>query len=258
MKAADSQSWAAFVTAFRDPAQALAEPWADLFGPLRGANGTMVVGQIGQSLDGRIATENGHSHYINGPAGILHLHRLRSLVDAVVIGVGTAIADDPQRTVRHCEGPQPARVVLDPKGRLGAGAKLFGGDNVRRILVTVEDTRCAAPDGVEVIALPAPYGRIAPHDVLGALAARGLRRILIEGGAETVSRFLAAGCLDRLHVMVAPIILGSGRPGFVLPPIERCDQALRPPMRTFSLDGETLFDIDLSAQRAPGRANIST
>jgi riboflavin-specific deaminase-like protein len=258
MKAADSQSWAEFVTAFRGPVQALAEPWADLFGPLRGAGGTMVIGQIGQSLDGRIATENGHSHYINGPAGILHLHRLRSLVDAVVIGVGTAIADNPQLTVRQCEGPQPARVVLDPKGRLAASAKVFGGDGVCRLLVTAEDTRCMPPGGVDVVALPAPDGRIAPHDVLAALAARGLRRVLIEGGAETVSRFLTAGCLDRLHVMVAPMILGSGRPGFVLPPVERCDQALRPPMRTFSLDSDTLFDIDLSAQRLPGRANIST
>jgi riboflavin biosynthesis pyrimidine reductase len=114
------------------------------------------------------------------------------------------------------------------------------------------------PGGVDVVALPASDGRIAPHDVLAALAARGLRRVLIEGGADTVSRFLTAGCLDRLHVMIAPMILGSGRPGFVLPPIERCDQALRPPMRTFNLDSDTLFDIDLSAQRLPGRTNIST
>lgn len=255
MTAADNQSWATFVTAFRDPAQALGGPWANLFAPLRGAG---VIGQIGQSLDGRIATESGHSHYINGPAGILHLHRLRSLVDAVVIGVGTAIADDPQLTVRHCEGPQPARVVLDPKGRLGSGTKVFGGDGVRRLVVTAEDTRCSRPEGVEVVTLPAHDGRIPPQDILDALASRGLHRILIEGGAETVSRFLAAGCLDRLHVMVAPMILGSGRPGLVLPAIERCDQALRPPMRTFNLDSDTLFDIDLSAQRLPGRANIST
>ena len=104
-----------------------------------------------------------------------------------------------------------------------------------------------------------PDGRIAPRDVLAALAARGLRRILIEGGADTVSRFLAAGCLDRLHVMVAPIILGSGRASFILPPVARADEALRVPMRTFRLDDETLFDIDLSAQRVPlGIANMST
>lgn len=257
MAAANDQSWGQFASAFRDPSAVLKEPWAGLFGPLRGAGGAMVMGQLGQSLDGRIATENGHSHYINGPAGILHLHRLRSLMDAVVIGVGTAIADDPQLTVRHCDGPQPARVVLDPRGRLDPAAKVFHGAE-RRIRMTAEGTGCTAPDGVEVVALPARDGRIAPQDVCAALKARGMHRILIEGGAETVSRFLAGGCLDRLHVMVAPLILGSGRSGFVLPAIESCDQALRPPMRTFNLDGDTLFDIDLSAQRLPGRANIST
>ena len=74
-----------------------------------------------------------------------------------------------------------------------------------------------------------------------------------------MSRFLTAGCLDRLHVMVAPIILGSGRASFALPPIERADQALRTPMRPYRFDDEVLYDCDLSAQRVPvGRANIST
>ena len=113
--------------------------------------------------------------------------------------------------------------------------------------------------GVEVVALPAAYGNIAPAAILAALAGHGLRRILIEGGADTLSRFLAAGCLDRLHVVVAPIILGGGRSSFILPPIERADQALRVPIRTHQLDDEVLFDCDLSAQRVPvGRAKKST
>ena len=82
--------------------------------------------------------------------------------------------------------------------------------------------------------------------------------MLIEGGADTLSRFLTAGCLDRLHVIVAPIILGGGRPGFTLDPIDRVDQALAPPVRIHPLDGEVLFDCDLSAQRASvGRAKKS-
>ena len=86
-----------------------------------------------------------------------------------------------------------------------------------------------------------------------------MRRVLIEGGADTVSRFLAAGCLDRLHVMVAPIILGSGRASFALPPIARVDEAVLMPMRVHRLDDEVLFDCDLSAQRVPvGRAKKST
>ena len=86
-----------------------------------------------------------------------------------------------------------------------------------------------------------------------------MRRVLIEGGADTVSRFLAAGCLDRLHVVVAPIILGAGAPGLIAPPIERADQALRMPIRVHQLDDEVLFDCDLSAQRVPlGLAKKST
>ncbi len=253
--------WAEFTEIFRRPPAPLPQPWGELFGPLRtgAADGLVVVGQIGQSLDGRIATTSGHSKYINGPAGLAHLHRLRALVDAVVIGVGTALADDPQLTVRRVSGPQPARVVLDPNGRLPATAKVFANDGVRRLLVTAEGTRCAPPSGVEILALPDADKHIAPPAILAALAERGLRRILIEGGAETVSRFLAAGCLDRLHVMVAPIILGSGRPSFVLPPVERADQALRVPIHAHQLGDEVLFDCDLSAQRrAIGRAKIST
>lgn len=255
------ESWGDFPSLFRDPTRPLPPRWADLFGPLRTgpAGGMVAVGQIGQSLDGRIATATGHSHYINGPDGLAHLHRLRALVDAVVVGVGTAIADDPQLNVRRVNGPHPARVVIDPKGRLPASAKLFANDGVPRLLVTASSTRCTPPAGVEVIALPVSDGALAPAAILAALAARGLRRVLIEGGANTVSGFLKAGCLDRLHVVVAPVILGSGRASFILPEIERADQGLRFPVRTHRLGDEVLFDCDLSAQRlAAGRANTST
>jgi diaminohydroxyphosphoribosylaminopyrimidine deaminase/5-amino-6-(5-phosphoribosylamino)uracil reductase len=256
-----SDSWAEFTEIFRHQSGPLPPPWGALFGPLRtgAADGLVIVGQIGQSLDGRIATNSGHSKYINGPAGLAHLHRLRALVDAVVIGVGTALADDPQLTVRRVAGPQPARVVLDPNGKLPAAARVFTDDGIRRLLVTAAGSRCAPPSGVEILPLPNAGTHIAPPAILTALAERGLHRILIEGGAETVSRFLAAGCLDRLHVIVAPIILGSGRPSFVLPPIERADQALRVPIHAHQLGSEVLFDCDLSAQRLPiGRAKIST
>jgi diaminohydroxyphosphoribosylaminopyrimidine deaminase/5-amino-6-(5-phosphoribosylamino)uracil reductase len=260
-KTGPSDPWAEFMEIFRGSAAPLPQPWGELFGPLR--TGTtddlVVVGQIGQSLDGRIATPSGHSKYINGPAGLAHLHRLRALVDAVVIGVGTALADDPQLTVRRVAGSQPARVVIDPNGRLPASAKVFACDGVRRLLVTAEATRCAPPSGVEILALATADRHIAPPTILAALAERGLRRVLIEGGADTVSRFLAAGCLDRLHVMVAPIILGAGRASFILPAIERADQALRMPIRAHQLDDEVLFDCDLSAQRVRiGRAKTST
>ena len=234
--------------------------WDAIFGPLRGdaADGLLVVGQIGQSLDGRVATTSGHSHYINGPAGLAHLHRLRAIVDAVVVGVGTALADDPQLTVRHVAGPNPARVVIDPSARLSAGAKMFARDGLRRLVMTAHDAKAQLPADIEIVRLQSFQRRIAPEAILSALYERGLRRILIEGGAETVSRFLIAGCLDRLHVVVAPIIIGTGRPSFNLPPIERVQEALHAPMKIHQLGGEVLFDCDLSAQRrAIGAAKTS-
>lgn len=238
----------------------LPAPWEERFGPLRAGavDDLVVVGQFGQSLDGRVATETGHSHYINGPAGLAHLHRLRALMDAVVVGVGTATADDPQLTVRHVAGPNPARVVIDPRGRIAADARLFARDGARRIVVTTQDAMPKLADDVERVVLPATDGCIAPAAILAALAAHGFRRILIEGGSHTVSRFLATGCLDRLHIVVAPIILGAGRGGVALPPVASCADALRPPMRLHRLDGEVLFDCDLAARRVSiGRANRS-
>ena len=206
----------------------------------------IVIGQIGQSLDGRIATPTGHSHYINGKAAIVHLHRLRALVDAVVVGVGTVVADDPQLTVRHVPAGsrQPARVVLDPSGRVPHSARCFAADGARRIVV-----RCSAQPplnimGVESVTIPASAdGAMAPEAVLAALRGMGLRRILIEGGAKTLSRFVQAGCLDRLHIMTAPMIIGSGPMGIQLAAIDRLDQALRPAVTTFALpDGDILSD----------------
>jgi diaminohydroxyphosphoribosylaminopyrimidine deaminase/5-amino-6-(5-phosphoribosylamino)uracil reductase len=237
----------------------LPAPWQEIFGPLRQGirDNLVVVGQFGQSIDARIATPTGHSHYINGAAGLAHLHRLRALVDAVVVGIGTAVADDPQLTVRHVAGPSPARVVIDPSGRLPITARLLAADGIRRIVVTRAETQTRLPIGVEHVALPSPRGQLAPDAILAALAERGFHRILIEGGADTVSRFLAAGCLDRLHVVIAPIILGAGRTSVSLAPIARVEEAMRVPMQIHKLGEEVLLDCDLSAQRI-AVAKIST
>ena len=150
-------------------------------------------------------------------------------------------------------------MVLDPKGRLSAGAKVLTDDGVRRLVITTAGAPAALPDGVEVVRLPAPDGQIAPAAILAALAQRGFRRVLIEGGANTVSRFLAAGCFDRLHVVVAPVIIGTGQAGVMLAPIERMDRALRPVVCPHVLGDEVLLDCDFSAQRVPiGCAKMST
>lgn len=202
-----------------------------------------VIGQLGQSLDGRIATPSGHSHYVNGPEAITHLHRLRALVDGVLVGVGTAVADDPRLTVRHVPGRSPARIVIDPRGRLPEDSALLADDGCRVIAVQCGTIRRLPR--VEPVIVPERGGQIDPRDVVEALSARGVRRLLVEGGAQTVSSFLAAGVLDRLHVCVAPILIGSGPTGVTLPPIERLQAALRPETDILRLGRDVLFDCDL-------------
>lgn len=205
-----------------------------------------VIAQLGQSLDGRIATPSGTSRWINGPAALDHVHRLRANVDAVVVGVGTALSDDPLLTVRRVKGRHPARVIIDPNGRLGASARCLARDGTRCVVVNVGNV--ASPPGVEAVALPRRGRLIAPQDIVAALYARGLRRILVEGGATTVSAFIDAGAVDRLHVLLAPVILGSGTVGLSLLPIGGLDEARRPPTRVHILDdGDVLFDCDLKA-----------
>jgi riboflavin biosynthesis pyrimidine reductase len=242
----------------------------DLYLPLtRGPD--FVIGQLGQSLDGRIATVSGRSRYITGPEDIRRLHRLRALVDAVILGAGTVEQDDPRLTVREVEGENPVRVVLDPDGRLGEDRRVFSDRAARTLVVrrattpaSHSRTRGDGPPGgdgplggvealpgegiraAEILTLPAsrPEG-FEPGAVLEALRVRGLRRVLVEGGGITVSRFLEAGLLDRLHLTVAPILMGSGRPGITLPPIETPDQSLRVRCRHVPLGDDLLFDLDL-------------
>ncbi|HMN73616.1 MAG TPA: RibD family protein [Rhodoblastus sp.] len=203
-----------------------------------------VVAQLGQSLDGRIATVNGESLYINGEEGLDHLHRLRAMVDAVVVGAGTISADNPHLTVRRVSGRSPARVVVDPRGRLGHEGRWLADDGVRRLVVSAAPVS-AAP-GVETIVLPARAGRIAPPDIVAALAAHGLRRILVEGGATTISSFIDAGAVDRLHILFGCTIIGSGRPGLELRPIERLADARRPATEIYKLGRcDVLFDCGL-------------
>nr|WP_244183174.1 RibD family protein [Halomonas songnenensis] len=208
-----------------------------------------VIAQLGQSLDGRIATESGHSHYINGPESLVHLHRLRALADAVVVGAGTASADDPQLTVRHVSGAHPARVVLDPRGRVPANLKLFH-EELAPTLHIVGPEVSPAPAGAMVSRCVLPLnaqGQFAPSDVIALLNRHGLERILVEGGGITVSQFIEAGTIDRLHLLVAPLLIGSGRPGLQMTPIETLESALRPTMRRFRCGDDTLFDVLLRA-----------
>ncbi|MEM6762484.1 MAG: RibD family protein [Pseudomonadota bacterium] len=225
-------------------------PMFDALAAAKAEQKPLVVAQLGQSLDGRIATPNGHSHYVNGQEAIGVLHHLRAAVDAVIVGAGTAVADDPQLTVRRCPGENPARVLIDRRRRAGASLRMLTAGNARRIVFGNP-----LPDddpAVLVVPPPDPEGIIPPAFVIRALADLGLKRVLVEGGATTVSAFVSAGTVDRICVAVAPIIIGSGPVGLALPPITRMDDAVRPEVAVLPLgDGDVLFDCKLPPDAAP-------
>jgi riboflavin-specific deaminase-like protein len=210
-----------------------------------------VVAQLGQSLDGRIATPTGASKYINGPDALDFLHHLRAAVDAVVVGIGTVLADDPLLTVRRVAGRNPSRVIIDPNGRLPKEAKCLS-DGTADVYVVSSKVNYE-PDGIRTLYLASGPDGIDPRQIVNTLFAAGFRRILIEGGANTVSRFVAAGVVDRLYLLVAPILLGSGKTGLCMPPIDGLEEAMRPTTRCYSLGGsDVLFDCCFKSR--PGEA----
>jgi riboflavin-specific deaminase-like protein len=233
------------------PVDEAARALLDLYLPLCAGPGRdrFVMAHLGQSLDGRVATVTGASRFVTGPDDLRHTHRLRAMFDAVVIGVQTANVDDPQLTTRLVPGRQPVRVVLDPRARLRAQLRVLCDGCAKTLVITARgawpEPRTLAPH-VEVIEVAGDGTRLDLHHVLAELRARGLTRVFVEGGGVTVSRFLQAGLLRRLHLAVAPKIFGSGTPALQLAPIEHMSQVLTTRCRRFELGADMLFDCDLS------------
>ncbi len=221
------------------------------YGPLVAAGPRLVLAQLGQSLDGFIASRTGDACFVTGSADRTHLHCLRALVDAVVVGVGTVAADDCRLTVRAVAGPNPVRVVLDPQARAPREAHVLAVPDAPTLWVLADDAPDVTPPGphVEVLRLRCggSDGTFAPADVLAALAARDLGRVLVEGGGVTVSRFLQAGVLDRLLVTTAPLLVGDGVPGLRFDGRDRLSDALRVPSRHFVLGDDVCVELDLAA-----------
>ena len=229
-----------------DPAQERAE----FYRPLAG-QGPLVLAQLGQSLDGFIASRAGDAEFVTGPEDRRHLHVLRSFVDAVVVGAATAIADDCRLTVRDAplRGAPPVRVVLDPRGLLPSTARLLTEADAPTWWLVGQAAAAHVPGDalaahVDLVVRPEEELRD-PAAMLRVLARRGARRALVEGGGRLVSACLAAGVLDRLYVTTAPVLIGDGIPGLRFSGHDVLARAIRPPARRLVLGEDVCTELDL-------------
>jgi riboflavin-specific deaminase-like protein len=214
----------------------------------------LTIGHLGQSLDGFIATRSGDSQFVTGDDNMIHMHRLRALCDAVVVGAGTVAADNPRLTTRRVSGPSPIRAILDPQRRLPASARVFV-DEAAPTLYFCGRSRIGAGEthvgAAAVVAIDERAdGSADVAEVLQALCARGCARVFVEGGGVTVSAFLEANLLDRLQITVAPMLIGDGRPAIRLTPPTRLQDCRRPTCRVFRMGSDILFDCDLRVDAA--------
>jgi diaminohydroxyphosphoribosylaminopyrimidine deaminase/5-amino-6-(5-phosphoribosylamino)uracil reductase len=172
------------------------------------------------SLDGRIATRGGESKWITSAAAREHSHRFRGEVDAILVGIGTVLADDPMLTPRLPDGAEPhrypARVVLDSRARLRSDTQLARTAREHRTLVAT--TNMARPADISrltalgcecLLFRPTPDGRVPLHELLGALGRQRMTHLLVEGGSETVGAFVDARLVDAFRIYLAPMVLGG-------------------------------------------------
>jgi diaminohydroxyphosphoribosylaminopyrimidine deaminase/5-amino-6-(5-phosphoribosylamino)uracil reductase len=178
-----------------------------------------VIAKFAASLDGRIATHTGDSRWITGPEARAEAHRLRAQVDAVLVGAGTVLADDPELTVRLGAGGwparQPRRIVLDSLARTPPSARLLSRALPGRVTICVTEAAPAgrraalAAAGAEVWVLPADGGRVSLPALLDELGRRQVTSLLVEGGATVHGAFFDADLVDRVCAFLAPVVIGG-------------------------------------------------
>ena len=237
----------------------------DLYLPILGQQGaaTRVVAHLGQSIDSRIATPNGDSIFVTGEENRRHLHCLRALSDAVIVGAGTVTADNPQLTTRAVTGENPVRVVIDPRASLSSDYGLFNDGQSRTLLIHQSSANTSSLSDrfgpvilgadnqsrhqVERCHIPDSEEQLVPSDIVAFLASRGLRRLFVEGGGVTVSQFYNDRALDRLHIAIAPVLVGEGIQALQLPGVGAMSSAHRPAHATYRMGEDVLWDFDVGA-----------
>ncbi len=247
------------LTAGRVPAAPLAGEPEDLvhrYGYLAASEGPIVLAQLRQSLDGFIASRSGDGAVADAREDRTHLHRLRALVDAVVVGAGAVAADDPRLTVRDVEGRNPVRVVLDPAARVRPDSRILTDGAAPTLWLVGPDAQVPAGVADHVQVLRLREEQFEPKELLELLNGQGLARVLVEGGGRTVSTFLAAGVLDRLYLTTAPMLVGDGVPGLRFEGSDALAEARTAPVRRFVFGQDICTEFNFAAARDQAGAAV--
>ena len=210
--------------------------------PLLLKNNNNFIGQIGQSLDGKIALNNGSSHFINEKESITYLHCLRSISDGVLVGVNTIIKDNPLLTTRKIKGPNPIRLIIDPTLKLTNKYKIFKDDN--KNIIFTNSSKEKKFINTTIVKFPK---KNFTQNIYDYLEKTSLQTILIEGGPTTLSHFIELKLLNYMQFIISPTIIGSGIDSVRLKPISDLKNALRAKNTICKLGKEIIVTLDFNS-----------
>ena len=208
--------------------------------PILRKNKRLVIAQIGQSIDGRIALNNGNSHYINNPKSIIYLHCLRSISDAIIVGSNTIKKDDPLLTTRNIKGKNPKRIIIDGSLSLNNKYKIFNDGN-ENIIFTKSNKNIRLNNSTIIRLKEKNFTK----NLITQIKKLKYKNILVEGGSKTISELINNKYIDILQFMIAPILIGSGINSLNLKEISDLNKAIRPKHNFNELENEIIVNLFL-------------
>ena len=210
--------------------------------PILRKNKKLVIAQIGQSIDGRIALNNGNSHYINNPKSIIYLHCLRSISDAIIVGSNTIKKDDPLLTTRKIKGTNPKRIIIDGSLSLNNKYKIFNDGN-ENIIFTKSNKNIRFNNSTIIRLKEKNFTK----NLITQIKKLKYKNILVEGGSKTISELINNKYIDILQFMIAPILIGSGINSLNLKEISNLNKAIRPKHNFNELENEIIVNLFLNS-----------
>ena len=210
--------------------------------PILRKNKKLVIAQIGQSIDGRIALNNGNSHYINNPKSIIYLHCLRSISDAIIVGSNTIKKDNPLLTTRKIKGKNPKRIIIDGSLSLNNKYKIFN-DGIENIIFTKSNKNTRLNNSTIIRLKEKNFTK----NLITQIKKLKYKNILVEGGSKTISELINNKYIDILQFMIAPILIGSGINSLNLKEISNLNKAIRPKHNFNELENEIIINLFLNS-----------